>query len=386
MRYRYKVGLSWTDPVGVVTEFDPALVKSFMIYSDYEGSFLPMIVLNMKIRVDIYDKIILNKDKGFFLFTLKKYKDSDPNYVMEESYVGVQCSYYTLDDINYREKIVENASDKEDYHRVVNIGLIREDLLTQNRCSANTVINTSLMGIISSQTKVKRLLTEYIGKSYSGIIPPISKVSELLNFLEDQIGPFYPTPYRFFIDNDRTYLISSSGQPIYAKGDKQFAVSIEILDPTDDRVRNDGATMDISGNICNVLVSAERTRFQIDSIEGSKTNKYTHIGYDTSVGNVDVNLMTRKELIGLNKFSYSPAKFLNHDKFTAELNNKSLTIMLDECDNSIFTINRKFIIKNIEKYKQYDGEYLLVKKIEGFIQEGEVYKSIATVVFKKIPR
>lgn len=378
MNYKYNLKLLW-DNNDKQIDIDSNNVKTFFIKSDYENSTIPMIILNLYLNNDLCDNIILNKNTGRFIFTLEKFKDNI-NYILNESYIKLQCIYVILDDINYNKINSEFEKDNDNY-RTINIGLIRYDLIEQNICNINTVVSGQLIEILLGYTKLNNLLIEPIHKEYDGIIPPISKVSQLISFLNDTIGSIYSTPYRFFIDHNRTYLISSSGNSIYGDGDKEFSVYINILSPLDNRIRNDGFEFDSSTNICNIFVDSRKTKCYLNN-----TNKLTCNNIMVIDENGCINSKLSNSNIKSTEYIFDRTELLSDYEYIKKINDFVIVISLLDCDNSIFTINREYIINNVDRYNKYNGKYLLCSKIEGFTKSGDSFKSNISLVFKKIPR
>ena len=67
-------------------------------------------------------------------------------------------------------------------------------------------------------------------------------------------------------------------------------------------------------------------------------------------------------------------------------NNIFLFFSKTDLDIDLFTINKRFTVNNIDRYKEHDGDYLLSRKKECLIRDDKTYTLYSAINMRKIER
>lgn len=221
------------------------------------------------------------------------------------------------------------------------------------------------------------------------IIPPISTITGLLEFLNDEKA-LYNTRYRYFRDFDRTYLLSSSGKAVKDEDNEYSTVLVNVLDPNNSsNSSSSGLDIDKRARAYILNVDANDTSMALDTSSDLQFNKIKSFKYK-----VDDNVLNLGEQYLNNSLRedgndrdiimrYSPERL---NSIVSSIDSKSviLNIIRSDMDSSILTPNKEYVVKNYEDLKEYDGRYLLSYKKEIMIQQGEDFISSVAFGLRKV--
>src|SRR5699024_9413210 len=115
----------------------------------------------------------------------------------------------------------------------------------------------------------------------------------------NNIKVFYSTPYRFFIDFDCGYLLSSAGTMVPKKGDSINSILIIIRDPLHPQAMEEG-----------MITNYNTKNYQIDiSAADSQVyqNRVTEKLY-TSLSSISEQGQTKSQALSINQSKYSNDK------------------------------------------------------------------------------
>lgn len=166
--------------------------------------------------------------------TVYKFIKNNDNNGIKTLYIQEQFAYFMGKDYNTNKSMDYSYinNNRTDVQANITIGLLKVDHINRNKKKFGGVFkNTSLTNAVYYCCGDLPLLMEPIkyDKTIGQLImPPIASVSKAVGFLNNNFSAFYDSPYRFFMDFDTTYLISSDGKPVPRKGDKINSIVINI--------------------------------------------------------------------------------------------------------------------------------------------------------------
>lgn len=363
-------------------------VQSMVIEYDFEGKNMPIIIMKITFDKKVLDHMINNTNKILYL-TLKKFKDDTSINIYTKVFSGE--FYYFIDnnmtyveDLNYGEKIEQD----DQVTNTITIGLMKKDLILDNKTVINTVYNGSkLLDIIGEVLDSRKLLIEemdYTKTIKNLIVTPVSTKTKFLAYVNNQYS-LYDTPYRFFYDFDITYLLSSSGKAVPSKYDKYTDVIINI----DNNLKLDSKVKGLvedKKKKCYIIY-CDPTNINVSEDTSTDLSYNTVIGVDSDGNTEAVELNSniegdRFKVARLTTNNLTQMKNLQH---SIESEKYVINVIKEQLDSSVFTINKAYYIKAYDKFKKYNGRYLLARKKELYIKEAKGFQMTTVFTFKKCP-
>jgi hypothetical protein len=272
------------------------------------------------------------------------------------------------------------------------MGFIKADHINKSKIHRNGVINggsmsAALYWLLNDHTLMLEPLYNN-AKLKQVFIPPNDSTASVINYL-NSLSTFYDTPYRFFMDFDTTYLISSSGRGVRKKGEDINMVTMH-LSTTYNEANMEGMTedrenkryfMEISGTYANLYKAniADKMVTQINTVTTTGTKQSTTVVEKTSksvIQKKDTSIRISNENTGL----------LETVKTDVLNNETTMTIIKNKIDGSIFTINKVYYINADDVYSKEEasGYYLLASKVETYLPEGEGFAMSCMAKFKRL--
>ena len=391
--YRYTATITFTinDEVYKLPVLN---IKSIAIDYDYIGSNMPMILLTLSIDRRLLDKVIQYQNTSTAIFELKRCIINSDMPDLFENYISDKFVYFIDEGINKKDKMDYQGPNegREDLFSEIPVGLLSLDHVNKNKIDVNGIMSGKLSSMMYYLTKHLSILMEppennVIMKEL--VLPPINSVSKALEYL-NSVNVFYSTKYRFFIDFDCSYLISSSGKVVEKQGEDINTIFIEILDISEIEAALQGMTVDeeqsmyrfqVPSGDCEITDSciSEKNYTKIsatmtsgDRIEGEISNKPS--------GSI-INMKTRTIRI--------PNKNTGLlDNFVSSVDRSSIQLFVQkvDIDSSVLTINKEYIIKADSAYKseEYNGKYILIKKKELYMKKDDTFVLGVILFLEKI--
>lgn len=372
---------------------DMTYIKGIVIDYKFETLHFPIMMITLALENKIADLFIKHEMDGSVIIKLQKYVSNGTNPDMkidcwEDKFMYVLPKSMTVK--GEREK-VENQDQTSDVTKTYTIGFAKLDHVNTSKKLFNNVIKKgSVSSNVYNILKEQKFLMEPIQNNRTIewlIMPPKCSLSTLLDLL-NQSYTFYNTPYRFFMDFDITYFLSSSSTITKRKGEQYVDVIINIRDEYNE-ANMEGMEVDtesmsyiinVSGSYCSVsdTNAADKTYNKIKT--GSTGDKRT---------NADLSKVNGGDF--KSKTSYIRLRNDNETKlksreYANKLNSIIISISTTKVDTSIFCLNKRYTI-NTEKSigVEYTGQYLLASRTEVYAPEGEGFNVNITLTFKKIP-
>jgi hypothetical protein len=380
------------------TELDPMYIKSIVIDYDYKKNTMPLIYLTVSIDDRIIKKLVQSKDTAVIIFNIKRFvanSEIPAESIVKVDYIKDTFTYFLPDTLsNY--SVTEPSQDLDDVtgqnFTTTTLGLLSLDLVNKNKKTMNGVVNkTPIMSLVYNLLSDRKLIFEQFkyNKILNGIIiPPLESKAKMIKYL-NSLNCFYDTSYRYFMDFDVTYLISTSGNKIQRKGEKISEVILKINKYTENDQKIEGMDIDETNKVYRIYVGDQDCE-KLD-------NKLIDRSYSTIVAQgTSPNTTTKTDLNVSDKSVISKKRTtirVPNDNTTllknmkADMDNSMVTITVtkSDLDMSIFTINKAFYIEASETYgSEYSGKYLLVRKRELYIREDEDFSASVMLTFNKI--
>ena len=364
-------------------------VKTILISSDYDKNNMPIIYMRIRMSSTLYNQMVLNNDRATISFRLFKFDDKSVSGVVE-SYIEDNFTYIMPTDPNYNEAMEQYVSgsstaynDNADTYMEGYLALTSLKLVGDNVKLINTIVkDTDIMSIVHKFTSHMNMCIEpFDNRDHIDqmIIPPITTISKLLAYLNDQYC-FYKNGYRYFRSFNTTYLLSANGNAVKEGINSFNTIIISICDPLDEKGKSNAIDLDRTNHAYIIYVDAKKTSISVDKFANKQYNSI--IGVDTEGNTVQEELRvpptpdsTEKTIITRT----DSLDYIYNIKRAVESVSVILTVSKTEIDSSLFTPNKEYQIKHYSSSREYDGKYILSYKKEVLVQQGEEY--IGNILF-----
>ena len=373
------------EPIEIPSESIMSITNNY----DYDKNNMPMIYINFNINTLLYDKMVEYADTGKIIFTFKKYNNQGYSS-LRSNYIHSEFAYLIETDVDYHRslnKMEGDLSTNTNSYKRGSIALIDLHSIDNNKGIFNGIIkDTNMISIVNKYTTHMPMVIEpfHNNENISTlIIPPISTLTELLKFLNDE-ELFYDSGYRFFRDFDKTYLLSNSGNPVDDGDDVYDTIILNILDTTDPESKSVGIIVDKYQKSYILNIDALDTHMHINLVQDKDYN--TIIGI-TDNGEVNKVLLESKSELSKERAVFVRSNYKEElDVMAKAIDSASVVLQISrtELDSSLFTPNKEYVVKNYSDYSQYDGRFLLSSKKEIFIQQDNEFISNTVLTFRKI--
>lgn len=364
-------------------------VKTILISSDYDKNNMPIIYMRIRMSSTLYNQMVLNNDRATISFRLFKFDDKSVSGVVE-SYIEDNFTYIMPTDPNYNEAMEQYVSgsstaynDNADTYMEGYLALTSLKLVGDNVKLINTIVkDTDIMSIVHKFTSHMNMCIEpFDNRDHIDqmIIPPITTISKLLAYLNDQYC-FYKNGYRYFRSFNTTYLLSANGNAVKEGINSFNTIIISICDPLDEKGKSNAIDLDRTNHAYIIYVDAKKTSISVDKFANKQYNSI--IGVDTEGNTIQEELRvpptpdsTEKTIITRT----DSLDYIYNIKRAVESVSVILTVSKTEIDSSLFTPNKEYQIKHYSSSREYDGKYVLSYKKEVLVQQGEEY--IGNILF-----
>ena len=339
--------------------------------------------------------MIANQQKGSVIFRLQKYISNGDNpdlkidcfedkfiYILPASASNSTEQWYA---------IREERSQREDIVDTYTLGLAKVEHVNESKKNINMVVKSgTVSSVIYYILKEHKLLIEPISnnKKISHItFPPLNSVSKGLAFL-NRLYAFYNTQYRFFMDFDMTYLLSSSSKITKRKVEKYVDVIINIRKQYDEANMEGMITSDdIEAYVINVAAS------NCTLSDANATNKsFNEYSASTTTGDVsEVKLMDFSDSELTDKKTHirlpnNNSEYLANMENQTKLHDIAISINTSKIDSTIFTMNKRYTLHMDDTFgSEYNGQYLLTSRKDVYAPEGDGFNLNINLTFNKIP-
>lgn len=386
--YKYNIQLTYMKD-NIEINLDYKNILTMAIDYNYEKKNMPTLLIRVGIDKSIIDHMISNKNNTIIL-SITKFKESNGIHIRKpviksEFFYFLDNNMSFTDDIDYGNK--ENKENK-DIYKIISLGLIQKDIVLNNKTLINTVYkDTHLLDIICDVFKEKNLVIEPFVNNDDVkclIVPPMETVSKFLTYLDDRYT-FYNTPYRFFYDFNKTYLLSSSGKGVPVKNEKYNAIFIYVDNTITDQSKFDGMKEDSELKAYMINVDAAAINISVDKATTISYNQIIGVNSEGEYQSVNINSNLDGDRYKVTRLSNERFDVLDNLKNELESNNIVINIIKGELDSTVFTLNKEYYIKNYNKLADKNGKFLLSAKKEIYIKESEYFNMTTILTLKKCP-
>lgn len=386
--YKYNIQLTYMkDDIEINLDYKNILTMA--IDYNYEKKNMPTLLIRVGIDKSIIDHMISNKNNTIIL-SITKFKESNGIHIRKpviksEFFYFLDNNMSFTDDIDYGNK--ENKENK-DIYKIISLGLIQKDIVLNNKTLINTVYkDTHLLDIICDVFKEKNLVIEPFVNNDDVkclIVPPMETVSKFLTYLDDRYT-FYNTPYRFFYDFNKTYLLSSSGRGVPVKNEKYNAIFIYVDNTITNKSKFDGMKEDSELKAYMINVDAAAINISVDKATTISYNQIIGVNSEGEYQSVNINSNLDGDRYKVTRINNERFDVLDNIKNELESNNIVINIIKGELDSTVFTLNKEYYIKNYNKLADKNGKFLLSAKKEIYIKESEYFNMTTILTLKKCP-
>ena len=390
--YKYKFEMIYLDIAkNKNTTIKTECIKFVVIDHNYEENCMPIIYTTMKLDKALTDDMILNVNKNLIIFALYKYDDLTDTKEEIEVFRD-KFTYFIPDDVNKNMNLDYNESTMDEHlgntFTEVTMGLMSINMINNNKKHIElNVANNSILDCVKYCTShIKNLIIEPFNfdDKYDRIIMPAkSSINSALKFL-NSYRVFYYTPYRYYQDFKFTYIISSSGKEIPKKGELYSSVLIDFRDIGDDASLELGTIIDkvnktyvipvnyVNSNVYNNSIINK----SVTSITGVTSNNINAISLKNNADYSNNKKMTMRLNNDNNNMIYNIGHKTNSDNIFIYFNKNDL-------DTDVLTINKRITVNNINRYKHFNGDYLLSRKRELYFREDKSFEMISLINLHK---
>lgn len=391
--YRYSADISYVLD-GKVYTIETYNIKSICIDKNYIANNMPMIFITLGVYKNLANKMILNQDRGLFILDMKRcvYNSATPDLYI--NYINDKFIYFIAGDIDV-DNSIEYKEDDPDDDIIVTLGLLSLDHVNKNKKQVNCIVDGKLSSIMYYLTGDLPILIEPPKKNVmmnSLVIPPMNSVAKSIEYL-NSLQVFYDTPYRFFIDFDKSYLISSSGNSVKAKNENITTILMNIYHWEDDpESKIQGMVINKARSVYQINLSSSDCEISDNNLSeklfrninaatasGNRlTGKLSHVSDKSPIVNKSKTIRVGNDNNGL----------LNHMIHDIDSSAVQIVVQKTDIDSDIFTINKEYHIDALNAYGTsiYNGRYLLTRKRELYVRDDETFIMNTMLSFRKLPK
>lgn len=367
-------------------EIDPLNIKSILIDYDYSALNMPMIFVTLNISQELLDLMIENQNAGTILFDMNRSVGNSDVPELFTRYISDEFLYFVTEGDN-------DKLDETQTHQVTTtIGLLSLNCINNNKKSVSGVVSCnqitmlyyllSHMPVVIEPPRSNKVIENMI-------LPPVNSIAKMLQYL-NSVNTFYTTQYRFFIDFDCTYLLSSSGKAVLKDTDKINTILFVLKNEYDDDGKTIGMKIDSSKSIYEIFIDEDDYEISDDHISEKSFSKVLATNASGEVFKKDI--YTSEESVLVNT-KYKSIRLMNDnntllDNFTSSIKSSSIQFLIEReyIDSSVITPNKEYIIRGDEVYNSevYDGRYLLTRKRDVFVRDSDTFISSTMMMLSKV--
>lgn len=390
--FRYKISLKYVNSHNSEIIIDSNQLQYIGIDKDFDNINMPVIAVMGSIEKNIIDDMIRNIDNNIVTLGIYRYDVNNQNDNITKKYFHDRFIYIIPDDLSKTAELdYPNGENKKGLYKDITIWLIHQDSMNNNKKVINGVFKNATTNslILHSSNYLGKVLLEpikYDNKYDQIIIPPQDSISSYIAYLNNTLSVFYDTPYRFFIDFDMTYILSSSGKMVKSKNHDIYTIEINLKNITSSSNEEVGMYINKNKSKYTVNINNSDVEYTKNNITNKLVNKVITIDSEGNVieKNIDNNKTkvtnTMNQIINI---SNNDNNAINNITSSIEMNNVMITMTKNDLDASMFTMNKEYII-NDPLHEDYSGRYLLCSTKQFFVKQTEYFVMTTVLTFKKI--
>lgn len=345
---------------------DKQFIHFIAITDDYMNNVLPVIYVSISAEDSLYKKIHNYKESAKFILTMYKYIYNAKNKVPKKIFTKSFAYIPSTTEANPWESLNEAAEGRDSYRKIT-LGLVSDTMTDQLRKEFNGVYKktdqSSLITLALEGLKTPIIEKIDTNKKYDQIIiPPLNTRYQLLKFLFTD-NPFYDTGFRFYMDFNKTYLLSNKGRKISGGDGYPDEILFNIVNLIDPTVAEEGMSITDENYTMNLIPTA------IEMLENNAmsktTNKLVAVDEDGDVSDLDLDLGDDSDVKP--KTIYSRTIASDAVKNEIEMNRMTITVNKLNVDPTVLTPNKLITVKNYADNSNFNGTYMLCNKQQIFM-------------------
>lgn len=389
--YKYTASATFIDGSDVY-DLETVNIRTIAIDCNYNDLNMPMIFMTLGIYKSLANKMIMKQDSAIFILNIKRAITNSDMPNLYSDYINDKFIYFITGDID-EGTLVELEEDAPDDDTTVTVGLLCQDHVNKNKKPVNGIIKGNLSSAMYYLTGHLPIVIEPPTNNIAlenKIIPPLNSVAKSIEYL-NSIHVLYNTPYRFFIDFDQAYLISSSGNGVKVRGDNINTVLITILHEDEYDAKIQGMTTNKSQELYDVLVSHKDCQLCDNTLSNKSFSKVT--ATNTSGNSTNATSATKSSSSNVTSKTRTIRVSNDNDgllqNMVTKMDQSAIQILVQktDVDSAAFSMNREYIIRAEEAYNTdaYNGRYLLVRKRELYIRDDDTFTVNVMLLLQKVP-
>lgn len=390
--FRYKVTLRYVMENNDEIIIDSNQISYVAVDKDFDNNNMPVIAIVASIEKDVLDDMIRHVNDNILTLGIYRYDVNNQTDNITKKCIHDRFIYILPDDISKTAVIdYPNGEGKEGLYKDVTLWLLPQDAVNNNKQTINGVFKNATMNtmILNSTNYLGKMLLEpikYDNKYDQVIIPPQNSISEYISFLNNDLSVFYDTPYRFFIDFDMTYIVSSSGHVVKSKNESIFTFDIQISSIIPQEEDDTGMYIDKRNNKNVIYVNSANVNYTRNNITNKMVNSITTIDSSGNVYKKDVesnNTKVTKKLSTIINLSNTDNNAVNNIVSSLSMNNVGVSIVKNDLDANVFTMNKEYIITD-NTHPEFNGRYLISSVKQMYTKQTEQFVMATILNLKKI--
>lgn len=390
--FRYKVTLRYVMENNDEIIIDSNQISYVAVDKDFDNNNMPVIAIVASIEKDVLDDMIRHVNDNILTLGIYRYDVNNQTDNITKKCIHDRFIYILPDDISKTAVIdYPNGEGKEGLYKDVTLWLLPQDAVNNNKQTINGVFKNATMNtmILNSTNYLGKMLLEpikYDNKYDQVIIPPQNSISEYISFLNNDLSVFYDTPYRFFIDFDMTYIVSSSGHVVRSKNESIFTFDIQISSIIPQEEDDTGMYIDKRNNKNVIYVNSANVNYTRNNITNKMVNSITTIDSSGNVYRRDVesnNTKVTKKLSTIINLSNTDNNAVNNIVSSISMNNVCVSIVKNDLDANVFTMNKEYIITD-NTHPEFNGRYLISSVKQMYTKQTEQFVMATILNLKKI--
>lgn len=379
--YSAKIDFAF-DNNGQRTQIDSEKIVYIMIEHNYDEEVLPLIYITFSVDNDLYSAILKYKDSAKFYLNIKQENKNSRSSIAKKAINGTFNYIPSATNPNFQEDLTDENDFLDNSYKRIMVGLVSIELTNKLRKSFNDVYREvdqkTLLGIALEGTNCVIENIAY-NKEYDRIlVPPIASRYKMIEFIFNDDN-FYDTNFRYFMDFERSYLVSKRGDPIESGDGQLSTVIVDIKSVTEDEAYTDG--IDIQNGAYYININPSNSNVTLNEGTEKVANQLVAVNEELTQ-KMDMNINNTEGSTTKQMFvrTSNPALYKNE----METDTIITEIVKQHIDGSVFTPNKCIIVNNYGDYSKYNGKYLMIYKREFYKCVAGEFVMSCNVGLKKI--
>ena len=225
LSYKAKCSMELIEANGEEVVIPDLYITSMASDYRFNNNIMPILYAILDVAPEIYEKIIDNSTDGFMHVRIVNFEGTG-GASLEKEIVNEQFTYFIPVKYNYQKELKKSDVGETSFDTAhIVVGMIKSTMINQNKKAFNGVYVETTTKKLLEETFLKDLpdlvMDELeIETEYESIlIPPQETRAKAIAYLFE-LDPFYKSPYIYFMDFAKTYLLNSVGIAMNAKKEK----------------------------------------------------------------------------------------------------------------------------------------------------------------------